>query len=179
MYALRRKPSFALLPLAFLLLISLISPAAASADVLDVPLYEAPEMAQKLAEEGDLFSELSLNAELYNENIDDVPGLLKRFVGSEEIAGQIELENGEMLYVTLIMRSGKVSDFYKYETSSDPKLKLGASMTVKTDEETIRDILDSDEPYEEAVESMNDEELSVECKGLFKKSILWTIKHLP
>ncbi|MDD3042534.1 MAG: hypothetical protein PHW56_06245 [Methanosarcinaceae archaeon] len=177
MYTLKRKLSLVLVLVSFLF-IPLAGAGTDSASVIDAQIYEAPEEARKLAEEGDLFGELCINAELYNENIKDVPGLLKRFVGSEEIAGQIELENGDMLYITLIMRSGMVSDFYSYETSSDPKLKLGPSMTVKTDEETIRDILDSEDPYQEAVDSMNDEALLIECKGLFKKSVLWTIKHI-
>lgn len=160
-------------------LVPLVGAASDSLSVTEASIYKAPDDAKKLAEEGDLFSELAINAELYNEYSDEVPGLLKRFVGSEEIAVKIELENGEMLYATLVMRSGMVGDFYSYDTSKDPNLKLGPSMTVETDEETVRDILDSDDPYEEAVDSMNDESLSVECKGLFKKSVLWTIRHLP
>ena len=76
--------------------------------------------------ENDLFTELSVKAELYNQKFDKVPTILQRLVGSEQIAGKIKLENGEMLYVTLLMRGGKVGKFYRYDTPTDSKLKVRA-----------------------------------------------------
>jgi hypothetical protein len=128
--------------------------------------------------ENDLFSELSAQMELYNENFDNVPSLVKRLVASEEIAGRIELENGEMLYVTLLMRSGKVGEFYRYDTPNDPNSKFGPSITVESDEETIREIIASDDPLRKAVEKMNDGSLNVEVKGFFRNTVFWSIKQL-
>jgi hypothetical protein len=128
--------------------------------------------------ENDLFSELSAQMELYNENFDNVPSLVKRLVGSEEIAGIIELNNGEMLYVTLLMNGGEVGDFYRYDTPNDPNSKFGPSITVESDEETIREILDSDDPLRKAVENMNEGSLDVEIEGFFRKTVLWSIQQL-
>lgn len=128
--------------------------------------------------ENDLFSELSAQMTLYNDNIDNVPSLVKRLVGSEEIAGRIELNNNEMLYVTLLMNGGEVKDFYRYDTPNDPNSKFGPSIIVESDEDTIREILDSDYPLRKAVENMNEGSLDVEIEGYFRKTVLWGIQQL-
>ncbi|AKB60937.1 hypothetical protein MSMAS_0997 [Methanosarcina mazei S-6] len=116
--------------------------------------------------------------ELYNENFDNVPSLVQRLVGSEEIAGRIKLNNGEMLYVTLLMNGGKVGDFYRYDTPNDPNSKFGPTITVESDEDTIREILNSDDRLRKSVEKMNDGSLKVEIEGFFRKTVLWSIKQL-
>ncbi|TAH76023.1 MAG: hypothetical protein EWM52_01130, partial [Methanosarcina mazei] len=128
--------------------------------------------------ENDLYSELSAQMELYNENFDNVPSLVQRLVGSEEIAGRIKLNNGEMLYVTLLMNGGKVGDFYRYDTPNDPNSKFGPTITVESDEDTIREILNSDDRLRKSVEKMNDGSLKVEIEGFFRKTVLWSIKQL-
>ena len=101
----------------FLLIMLLFVPIAGAAsnagDIQKADLFKAPDNSTA---ENDLFTELSAKAELYNQNFDKVPAILKRLVASEEIAGKIKLENGEMLYVTLLMRGGKIGDFYRYDT---------------------------------------------------------------
>lgn len=136
-------------------------------------LYTAPE---NLTTENALFAELSTKAELYNTNFDKVPEVLQQLVASEEIAGKIKLENGEMLYVTLLMGGGKIRDFYSYNTPNDPNSKFGPSITVETDEKTIQNVLDSKEPLKEAVKSMNDDSLKVETEGIFRNLMLSTLK---
>lgn len=163
----------------FLLIMLLFVPVAGAAsnagDIKKADLYKAPENSTT---ENDLFTELSAKAELYNQNFDKVPAILKRLVASEEIAGKIKLENGEMLYVTLLMRGGKIGDFYRYDTPNDPNSKFGPSMTVETDEKTVRKVLGSKEPLKEAVKNMNDGSLKVETEGFFRDTVLWTLKHL-
>ena len=128
--------------------------------------------------ENDLYTELSAQMELYNKNIDNVPTLVQRLVGSEEIAGKIELNDGEMLYVTLRMAGGKVNEFYKYDTPNDPNSKIGPTITVESNEATIREILESDDQLRKAVECMNEGSLNLEIEGFFRKTVLWSIQQL-
>jgi hypothetical protein len=130
------------------------------------------------SDENDLYSELSAQMKIYNENFDNVPILVQRLVGSEEIAAKIELSNGEMLYVTALMNGGKVGDFYRYDTPNDPNSKFGPTITIESDEETIREILNSDDPLRKAVENMNEGSLNVEIEGFFRKTVLWSIQQL-
>ena len=126
-----------------LLFVPIASATSSAVDIKKAELYKAPENSSI---ENDLLAELSAKAELYNENFDKVPSVLKRFVASEEIAGKIKLENGEMLYVTLLMRGGQIGEFYTYDTPDDPNSKMGPTITIETDEKTVRQILDSDKP---------------------------------
>ncbi len=157
-----------------LLFVPIACAASNAGDIKAADLYEAPENPTA---ENNLFTELSANAELYNKNFDKAPTILKRLVGSEEIAGKIKLENGEMLYVTLLMRGGQIGKFYRYDTPKDPESKFGPSITVETDERTIRKVLNSKEPLKETVKSMNDNSLKVETEGVFRGTVLWTLKE--
>jgi len=141
-----------------------------AAETFTTPINSSPT--------NDLFSELSAQAELYNENFDKVPSLVKRLVASEEIAGKIKLDNGETLYVTALMRGGKVGEFYQYATPNDPNSQFGPTIIVESDEETVREVLDSEDPLRKAVEKMNEDSLDVEVEGFFRKTVLWSIKQL-
>jgi hypothetical protein len=162
---------------AFLLIVLLFVPMADAADpvVREADPYKAPDDSKL---KNDLFSELSVKVELYNQKFDEVPMLFQRLVGSEQIAGKIKLENGEMLYVTFFMAGGKVIDFYRYDTPDDPYSKFEPSIIVETDEQTVRKILDSNDPLREAVDCMNEDSLKVEAKGFFLNAELWAIKQL-
>ena len=60
---------------------------------------------------------------------------------------------------------------------TDPNSKFGPSITVETDEKTVRKVLDSKDPLKEAVKSMNEDSLKVETKGFFRNTVLWTLKQ--
>jgi len=154
--------SFLLIVLLFIPLAGAVDPAIRGADLYKVPA------SSNLG--NDLFSEMSIKADLYNQKFDEVPMLFQRLVGSEQIAGRIKLEKGEMLYMTFLMTGGKVRDFYRYDTSDDPYSKFEPSIIVETDEQTVRKILDSNDPLREAVDSMNEDSLKVEAKGFFRNA---------
>lgn len=166
--------------LAILFLALLLSPVAGAAsdsgNVREAELFKAPEDAAN--GDNELFSELSVDAELYNEHFDEVPMLFKRLVGSQEIALQIKQDDGDMLYATALMRGGMVGEFYRYDTPEDPNSKFGPSMTVETDEQTVHQILESEDPFKKAVQSMDEGALVVEVEGFFRKTVLWTITKL-
>ncbi len=162
--------------LAALLLMPVAGAVSDSRDIREVEFFKAPDDAAN--GENGLFDELSVKAELYNENFDEVPMLFKRLVGSQEIALKIKQDDGNMLYATAIMRGGMVGEFYSYDTPEDPNSKFGPSMTVETDEQTVHQILDSEDPLKEAVQSMDEGTLVVEVEGFFRKTVLWTITKL-
>jgi hypothetical protein len=163
----------------FLLIVLFFVPiAGAASDAVDIrpaDLFKAPDASSA---ENDLFKELSVKAEFYNQNFEEVPMILQRVVGSEQITGRIKLANGEMLYVTLLMRGGKVGDLYRYDTSTDPNSKFEPSIIVETDEQTVRKILDSKDPLRETVKSMNENSFNVEAKGFFRNAALWAFLQL-
>jgi hypothetical protein len=162
----------------FVLILLLFIPVAGadgSVIVREADLYKAPDSSNL---DNDLFKELSTKAELYNQMFDKTPLILQRLVGSEQIAARIKLENGEMLYATLLMTGGEVRDFYRYDTPEDPKSKFEPSIIVETDEQTVGKILHSDDPFREAVKGMNENSFKVEAKGFFRNAELWTLQQL-
>ena len=76
----------------FLLVLLLCVPIAGAVEITGAELYTAPN---NYTVGDDLFTELSEKIEHYNQNFEKVPSVLHRFVGSEEIAGRIKLENGD------------------------------------------------------------------------------------
>jgi len=175
MFTRSKTRALSLFLLVMLLFVPIAGAVSNTGDIKKADSYKAP---QNSTIENELFAELSAKAELYNQNFDKVPEVIKRLVASEEIAGKIELKNGEMLYVTLLMRGGKIGDFYMYDTPNDPNSKFGPSITVETDEKTVRKILDSKKPMKKAIKSINDGSLKVETEGFFRNTMLLTLKKL-
>ncbi|MDQ1276799.1 MAG: hypothetical protein QG610_2377 [Euryarchaeota archaeon] len=161
--------------LTLLLLFQITGVASSAGDITPASTFTT---SANSSTENDLYTELSAQMELYNDNFDNVPMLVQRLVGSEEIAAKIELNDGDMLYVTIRMAGGKVNDFYSYDTPNDPNSKIGPTITVESDEETVREILESDDQLRKAVESMNEGSLNVEIEGFFRKTVLWSIQQL-
>lgn len=114
-------------------------------------MYKAPKNE---ATKSDLFEELKAKAELYNQNLDKVPAIVKKLIGSNEIVGKIKLNNGETLCVTVITNNGKETCMYDHAISNP-------SITVKTDENTVRKVLDSNHPFKEAFKSIKDGSVKV------------------
>jgi hypothetical protein len=166
----RKLSIFLLIILLFIPIVDAAKPVVRGAD-----LYKAPE---GINPDSDLFSRLSVQAELYNQKFDKVPMLFQRLVGSEQIAVIIKLDNGEMLYLTFLMTGGKVLDFYRHDTPDDPYAKFEPTMEVETNEQTVVQILDSSNPLREAVKCMNEGSYKVVTKGFFRSAILWTIKEI-
>ena len=161
--------------LTLLLLFQLTGVASSAGDITPASTFTT---SANSSPENDLYTELSAQMGLYNTNFETVPSLVQRLAGSEEIAGKIKLNNGDMLYVTLRMAGGKVNEFYSYPTENDPNSKIGPTITVETDEATVREILESDDKLRKAVECMNEDSLNVETEGFFKETVLWSIKQL-
>lgn len=161
--------------LTLLLLFQITGVASSAGDITPASTFTT---SANSSTENDLYTELSAQMELYNDNFDNVPMLVQRLVGSEEIAAKIELNDGDMLYATIRMAGGKVNDFYSYDTPNDPNSKIGPTITVESDEETVREILESDDQLRKSVESMNDGSLNVEIEGFFRKTVLWSIQQL-
>jgi hypothetical protein len=78
-----------------------------------------------------------------------------------------------MLYVTLITNEGKIETFSK----ADPNSKFEPSMTVKTDEKTVREVLDSKNPFNEVIKCINEGTIKVKPKDFFQGTVLWTLKE--
>lgn len=115
---------------------------------LFIPIAGAVSNADKVSNNQDtgeeLFEKMRGNAELYNQYFDtgQIPRV-KKLVSdvSEDVLVKIKLENGKTLSVTFTTNKGKI-DLDTFSMDNE-KSKFKPSITVKTDEETVREVLDS------------------------------------
>jgi hypothetical protein len=115
---------------------------------LFIPIAGAVSNADKVSNNQDtgeeLFEKMRGNAELYNQYFDtgQIPRV-KKLVSdvSEDVLVKIKLENGKTLSVTFTTNKGKI-DLDTFSMDKE-KSKFKPSITVKTDEETVREVLDS------------------------------------
>jgi hypothetical protein len=171
MFTNSKSRALSLLVLIMFLFVPIVGAVSNTGNIQDTNLYKAPKNHNT---ETDLFSELNAKVELYNQNFDQVPAIIKELVGSEEIAGKIKLENGKMLYVTVTTNEGKIESF----SESDPNSKFEPSITVKTDEKTVREVLDSKDPFNKVIKCINEGTIKVKPKDFVQSTVLWTLEKL-
>lgn len=123
----------------------------------------------------DLFKELSAKTGLYNQICDKVP-IVKELVGSEDFLVKIKLENGGTLSVTFTTNNGKINlnTFSKYGKKSEFK----PSITVKTNEKTIREVLNSKNPFIDTFKFIINGSIKVEGESYFQKTVLHTLEKV-
>jgi hypothetical protein len=129
------------------------------------------EAFASLTSPDDLYSELEEQVLRYNSRLDNVPWIVKRIAGNDVILFDITTSEGEKFYAQVITNNGEV---LYYERVSSPA-QVDPSVTVTTDEETAREIIDSDTPYNEFKEALNREEVSVEVESTLKRIALGTL----
>lgn len=137
----RSKPRALSILLLVMLLLVPIAGAVSNSGNINANLYKAPKN-HNTGEE--LFEEMRANAELYNQYFDNnqIPRVKMLVSGfSEDVLVKIKLEDGKTLSVTFTTNKGKIN----LETFSmdDKNSKFKPSVTVKTNEETVREVLNS------------------------------------
>jgi hypothetical protein len=129
------------------------------------------EAYANLASADDLYTELEEQMVRYNARLDDVPWIVKRIAGNDVILLNVTTSDGEELYIQAITNNGEILYF---ERVSSPD-EVDPSVTVTTDEETAREIIDSSEPYNEFKDALNRDEVSVEVESTVKRIALGTL----
>jgi hypothetical protein len=119
-----------------------------------------------------LFDLINYNIGIYNQNLDLAPGFLKSLVGDEQILFAITLENGGEMYAWGSTEDAKFVEFEQLEALSDEE----HSLTVRSDESTVRSIIASASPVQEFNEALKSGRVTVEDAGLLQKLVLWAMK---
>jgi hypothetical protein len=121
--------------------------------------------------EPELFSLIDFNIGVYNQNLDLVPGILKSLIGDEQILFVITLEKGGELYAWGTTENAEFVEFKKLEALTDQE----PSLTVRSDESTVRSIIESSSPVQEFNEAVKSGKVTVEDAGFLQKLVLWAI----
>ncbi|MBA2862349.1 hypothetical protein [Methanococcus maripaludis] len=110
-----------------------------------------------ISDNSDLFSEMKEIAMKYAENLEDIP-FATNIASNERINLNVEMSE-EDLIISIIIENGKITSFEK-GTLTD------ATMNVYTDEGTVREILDSENPLSSAQAALKDGKIRMEGVGL-------------
>ncbi|MEZ5335330.1 MAG: hypothetical protein R2741_08880 [Methanolobus sp.] len=128
----------------------------------------------KEPEQTDLFSLLKKYTEYYNSGINEVPDVVKKVAGNDLILLEISMNDNTDLNVAVRTEDGLVTEFRKLSSGED----VDPTVTLTSNENTIRAILKSSDPLDYFVTALNQETVNVECKGFVKKTALAALKAL-
>ncbi len=128
--------------------------------ILFLLLFSPPVFAQ----EQDVFQQLQDLKDLYNENVDQVPGVLKSIFGSERMNIYMDDE-----VIGVVTRDGKIMELKKGEVS-DPTMKV----TLK--EALVKTLLTSPDPGKDFLDAFNRGEITYEAYSATKKITLFVVK---
>ena len=109
-----------------------------------------------------LFERLSDYVDVYNENLEKMPGFVRMLGGNERIALEIALDNGSVLTIGVVTSEGRITEFSKGELE-DPTLR------VWTDEATVNSIITSDDPAGSAFYALKRGHIRYSGVGTIKK----------
>ena len=118
-----------------------------------------------------MFDLIDYNIGIYNQNLDLLPGILKSLTGDEQILFVITLENVGELYAWGTTGNEEFVEFEKLEALTDQEL----SLTVRSDEATVRSIIESSFPVQEFNKAVKSGKLTVEDASFLQKLMLWAI----
>ena len=120
----------------------------------------------------ELFDLINNNIGIYNKNLNLTPGFLKSLVGDEQILFVITLENGGEMYAWGTTEYAEFVEFERLEALSDQE----PSIIVRSDDSTVRSIIESSSPVQEFNDALKSGKITVEDAGLLQRLILWAMK---
>ncbi|MBE0516739.1 MAG: hypothetical protein IBX41_05040 [Methanophagales archaeon] len=113
--------------------------------------------------ESDLFEELKPLVDIYNQNVDRIPFLLKGPIADERIHAEISLNDGTVLILGITTdNEAKIMSFERGEIS-DPTIKA------YTTENTVRSIMDSEDPVSAFQAALDTGAITYEGVGFVNK----------
>jgi hypothetical protein len=143
--------------------------------LLPISMATAQETTQTQEQsEDELYKQLKSNISVFNQHTDMIPGFVKSLVGNEEILVIIEKSNNDTLLIEAVTENAEITRFEKItnKTQSDPTVK------VTTNEETVRSLMDSDNPVETFKKVRDEGKLDIEPVGGMKKVVFWVAEQV-
>ena len=122
--------------------------------------------------ESDLFEEMEPLVDIYNQNVDRIPSLLKGPIADERIHAEISLNDGTVLILGITTdKDAKIISFEKGEIS-DPTIKA------YTTENTIRSIMNSEDPVSAFQDALDTGAITYEGVGVVNKLKVFVIETI-
>ncbi|TGC11488.1 hypothetical protein [Methanolobus halotolerans] len=110
----------------------------------------------------EMFNDLDMKVNEYNENASHVPSLLKNMLGDEVIHLLIEMNDGSELHIKAVTEKALITTFEEIDSED----YIGATVKVTLEENAVQELLDSGNPVEAFLNAMKNKDINIEPVGL-------------
>lgn len=121
----------------------------------------------------DVVSDINLKVNEYNQNADKVPFFLKSLLGDEVIKLVIMTNDGEEVYVKAVTEDAYITIFGEIDKDEE----IGETIVVGTNEETVQNILNSDDPLGTFLDAKENGEIVIEPIG-FVNNVTFAVANV-
>ncbi len=115
----------------------------------------------------DLFNTLNASVDIYNNNLDQVPGIVKYLVGNEETYVTVDMNNGDKLEIKMVMKEGKITQFEKIIGFDE-----SATVRVSTSEKDVIELMTSTDPIDTFMKAMDKGAIKIEGAGIVMYAVI-------
>ena len=121
----------------------------------------------------DLYDTLNASVDIYNNNLDKVPSIVKYMLGNEITYVTIAMNNGDNLELKMVMKDAKVVQFEKIIGFDE-----SATVRVATNEKMVGELLTSGNPIDTFMTAMDDGAIKIEGTGIVMYAIIKSLSIL-
>ncbi len=121
----------------------------------------------------DVVSDINLKVNEYNQNADKVPFFLKSLLGDEVIKLVIVTNDGEEVYVKAVTEDAYITIFGEIDKDEE----IGETIVVGTSEDTVQNILNSDDPLGTFLDAKENDEIVIEPIG-FVNNVTFAVANV-
>ncbi len=114
------------------------------------------------AASADIVNDLDIKVNEYNEYTEQVPSFLKTLLGNEVIKLVIMTNEGEEVYIKAVTEDAFITTFEEI----DENTQIDETMIVGTDEETIQNILSSEDPLGTFIDAKENGKIIIKPVGI-------------
>ena len=143
--------------------------------LLPVSMATAQNVTESQEQSDDeLYNQIKSNISVYNQHTEMIPGFVKSLIGNEEILVVIEKNNNDTLLIKAVTENAEITQFDKIENVS----QVNPTVNVTTNEETVRSLMNSDNPVETFKQIRDEGKLDIEPVGVTKKAVFWVAEQI-
>ncbi|MEA1984667.1 MAG: hypothetical protein U9N13_03345 [Euryarchaeota archaeon] len=111
-----------------------------------------------------LLTDMNESVTEYNQNVDKAPEFVHNMFDDETIHLIINMNNGSILELKAVTENARVIELGELESDED----LEEEITITTDENTVRSIMDSQSPADTFINACLDEQIDVNMFGILE-----------
>ena len=120
-----------------------------------------------------LLTDLNVSVTEYNQNVDKAPEFVHNMFGDETIHLVIDMNDGSILELKAVTESITVIELEEMVVD----VNFDDAITITTDENTVRSIMDSQSPADTFINACLDEQIDVNMFGILENVTFagWTV----